>query len=297
MLLFWYTHQKMCVRWGNSTSPDFLVGNGVKQGGIISPILFNIYMDNLSMHLNSSGIGGYLGTAFINHLCYADDLCLISRMQQLLHICNGYAAEHQLIYNGSKSFSLCFKRKDLKIISQIFFLDQSKILLVEQCRYIGTTISIKNSDLDLKRQMRKMYASANLLLRKFSKSSVNVKCYLFKTYSSNLYCAPMWFDCTKTVLTKLKVAYNNSLRRFMGLLWHNSVSEMFVNLNIKSFGELLRVFVHGFRSRITISRNFMLSSICSSSCSIYSKLWAWWQTYCMFICDRPHVLFSKRFLK
>ena len=50
----------------------FFVGNGVKQGGIISPILLNIlliYMDDLSMHLNSSGIGGYLGTAFINYLC------------------------------------------------------------------------------------------------------------------------------------------------------------------------------------------------------------------------------------
>ena len=86
----------MCVRWSNSTSPD-----GVKQGGIISPILFNIYMDDLSMHLNSCGIGGYLGTAFINHLCYADNLCLISLsssgIQQLLYICNEYAAEHQLI--------------------------------------------------------------------------------------------------------------------------------------------------------------------------------------------------------
>ena len=49
-------------------------------------------------------------------------------------------------------------------------------------------------------------------------------------------------------------------------------------MHIKSFGELLRVFVHGFRSRITVSRNFMLSSICNSSCSIYSKLWAWWRT-------------------
>ena len=94
------------------------------------------------MHLNSSGIGDYLGTAFINYLCYADDLCLSSlssgRMQQLLHICSKYVAEHQLIYNGSKSFSLCFKRKDLEFSPPTFFLDQSKLPLVEQCRYLGT---------------------------------------------------------------------------------------------------------------------------------------------------------------
>ena len=81
--------------------------------------------------------------------------------------------------------------------------------MVEQCRYRGTTISIKNSELDFKRQMKKkMYANANLLLRTFSKCST--KYYLFKTYCSNLYCTPVWFDCTKTALKKLKVAYNNS---------------------------------------------------------------------------------------
>ena len=115
LLLFWCTHQRMCVRWSYSISTDFFVGNSVKQGGIISHVWFNIYMGDLSMHLNSSGIGGYLGIAFIHHLCYADELCLISLsssgIQQLLHICNTYAAEHQLQYNGSKSFSLCFKRK------------------------------------------------------------------------------------------------------------------------------------------------------------------------------------------
>ena len=89
-------------------------------------------------------------------------------------------------------------------------------------------------------QMRKMYANANMFLRKFSKCSVNVKCYLFKKYCSNLYCAPMWFDCTKTALKKLKVAYNNSLRRFMGLPWHNSASEMFVNLDINHLVNYLK---------------------------------------------------------
>ena len=64
---------------------------------------------------------------------------------------------------------LYVSKEILKITSPTFSLDQSKITLVEQCRYLGTTISIKNSELDLKRQMRKMYANANLLLRKFSK--------------------------------------------------------------------------------------------------------------------------------
>ena len=113
LLCFWYTSQKMFVRWGATTSTQFTVSNGVKQGGIISPILFNVYMDDLSIALNSSGIGGYLGAAFLNHLCYADDLCLISLssngMQQLLNICQNYATNHQLLYNGAKSFSLCFK--------------------------------------------------------------------------------------------------------------------------------------------------------------------------------------------
>ena len=35
-------------------------------------------MDDLSLALNNSGIGGYLGDPFLNHLCYADDICLIS---------------------------------------------------------------------------------------------------------------------------------------------------------------------------------------------------------------------------
>ena len=86
-----------------------------------------------------------------------------------------------------------------------------KIPTVKQCRYLGIAISTQNSDIDLKRQMRKLYANVNLLLRKFSKCSVGVKCFLFNTYCSNLYCAPMWLDCTKAALKKMKIAYNNSL--------------------------------------------------------------------------------------
>ena len=135
--------------------------------------------------------------------------------------------------------------------------------------------------------MRKIYANTNLLLRKFSKCSVDVKCYLFKTYCSNLYCAPMWFGCTKTALKNLKVAYNNSLRRFMMLPWRNSACEMFANVQITvvictdhfpSFDELLRIFVFGFRSRIIVSNNLIISSIYNSTCRIYPYMWTWWDS-------------------
>ena len=82
----------MFIRWGNTYSTKFLVTNGVKQGGILSPFLFNVYMNNLSLSLNSSSIGGSLGDNVINHLCYPDDLCPISLsssgMQHLLDICD-----------------------------------------------------------------------------------------------------------------------------------------------------------------------------------------------------------------
>ena len=111
LLVFWYSRQRMFVLWGNTCSTSFCVTNGVKQGGIISPMPFNLYMVDLSLKLNYSGIGGYIGTSFVNHLCYvyADDLCLISLsssgMQHLLNICKEYAFTHKLLYNGSKSFA------------------------------------------------------------------------------------------------------------------------------------------------------------------------------------------------
>ena len=84
----------------------------------------------------------------------------------------------------------------------------------------------------------------------------------------------MWFDCIKTALKKLKVAYNNSVRRFMRLLWRKSASEMFVNLNICSFDEMLRIFTFGFMSRVIVSNNVLISNIYNSPCRLYSNIWS-----------------------
>ena len=86
----------------------------------------------------------------------------------------------------------------------------------------------------------------------------------------------MWLDCTKTALKKLKVAYNNSLRRFIRLPWRNSTSKMFGNLNIRSFNEMLRIFTFEFMSRVIVSNNVLISNIYNSPCRLSSNIWSWW---------------------
>ena len=94
LLCYWYQHQSMYVKWGSTMSSKFQVTNGVRQGGVLSPLLFDVYVNELSELLNKSGIGGNLGGTLINHMLYADDICIVSLsssgLQHLLNICSDY---------------------------------------------------------------------------------------------------------------------------------------------------------------------------------------------------------------
>ena len=104
----------MYVKWGSTLSSKFNVTNGIRQGGVLSPLLFNVYVNELSELMNKSGIGGNIGGAIINHMLYADDVCIASLsssgLQQLLYIlvCNDYCELHYLTLNAIKSMCMYF---------------------------------------------------------------------------------------------------------------------------------------------------------------------------------------------
>jgi len=81
-LLSLYTVHISHVEWNGCSSQWFLVQNGVKQSGVLSPILFCIYMDGLLNKLYSSRIGCCIGSHFCGALAYADD-SFIGPTQQL----------------------------------------------------------------------------------------------------------------------------------------------------------------------------------------------------------------------
>ena len=82
ILCHWYQHRIMSVRWGCSISNGYNVTNGVRQGGVLSPKLFNVCIDGLSNILNNCTTGGFLDGKRINHMLYADELLIISRVAE-----------------------------------------------------------------------------------------------------------------------------------------------------------------------------------------------------------------------
>ena len=118
LLLYMYTKQKLQVRWGCSISSQFTACNGVKQGAILSPILFSVYMDGLFEKLEKSGVGCHMGNHYTGGIGYADELTLHtptrSGLKVLNEICEQYADDYCVKFNRAKSMYLVFRGRSCK---------------------------------------------------------------------------------------------------------------------------------------------------------------------------------------
>ena len=99
-------------------SCPFTVSNGVRQGDILSPLLFNVFVDNLSVELTASRVGCNINEVFINHLIYADDTVILApspdALQKLIDICFKFADNNEMVVNEKKPYVMCVKPKSLK---------------------------------------------------------------------------------------------------------------------------------------------------------------------------------------
>ena len=114
--------------------------------------------------------------------------------------------------------------------------------------------------IDVARQTRKFYMQVNLLLRNFRYCSDDVKCTLFQSYRTNMYCCQLWFNSTKNNLIKLSTSYNSVLCRLLCISKPYSASNMFVSRGIPSFAELLRKSVYRFENQIELSSNSIITA-------------------------------------
>jgi len=86
------------VKWGTCLSDNFTATDEARQGGVLTPCSFVFYLDELSDQLGSTRVGCTVGKMVVNHVMFADDICVfglrISHLQRLLNICGDHDVEH-----------------------------------------------------------------------------------------------------------------------------------------------------------------------------------------------------------
>ena len=125
------------VEWGNAISSGFNVSNGIRQGGLISPELYNIYTDDLNRLLVQTKIGCHVSGECVNHVSYADDLVILApsvkALQRLLDTCSIYANDHDIIFNSLKTVCMVFRPRGLRDLNvRKFSLREFQLEFVEE---------------------------------------------------------------------------------------------------------------------------------------------------------------------
>ena len=107
ILMSWYSGLQCRVKWNGFLGNWFSITAGVRQGGILSPQFYNIYVDELICILRKSGVGCHISNIFAAALFYADDMCVLapslSALQKILDLCSDYCTEWDICLNAKKN--------------------------------------------------------------------------------------------------------------------------------------------------------------------------------------------------
>jgi hypothetical protein len=213
-----YERQFICAKWKNSTSSSFGCTNGIRQGGIASPTLYCIYMDELLSRLKCDGYGCWMGRHYLASLCYADDLTLLSPthagLQNMLKTCEDFAAEFGLKYNAKKSVCILFCKK-MATQRLTVWLCGERLDWVQQVKHLGNVLSYNLSETaEVNLKKGDMVGRTNLLYTCNAPDTVIREA--FQKQVCHFYGVQAW-DLSDPGIKTFHTMWNRCARRVLGL--------------------------------------------------------------------------------
>ena len=246
LIASWYSNQNVQVCYDNKLSSEWLLKSGVRQGGILSPLLFSIYIDDIIKNLSSSRIGCMLGIHWSNVIAYADDLVLLSPsllgLKELLNSLIIDTKNINLAINFSKSVCIKFCNSKKPVILNDVHVLSHKIKFVERTKYLGYFYDFNlNNEFDILSNLRQFYKQFNVILRKFKNVEIDVLLKLFKTYCLQIYGSSMWFlgKYCKSAMKQFAVAYHKSIKKILNVPYGASNHDCCEILNLLTFNHFI----------------------------------------------------------
>ena len=254
ILICWYTGLQCRVRWDGFCGDWFEISAGVRQGGILSPTLYNIYVDELISLLQKAGIGCHVATYFAACLFYADDMCIlapsIKGLQTMLNICGEYCATWDICLNSKKTKNMCFgKKRDITFRPK---LNGSPIDWVDSWKYLGVVLKAgPRFGCSVVERVKSFYKSLNSILRVEGRSDDMISLRLIESHCVPILCYAIEIVhvADRDERRSLRVAYNAIFRKLFGYRSFESVTNLQHALKRCTWEELVERRHAGFMHR------------------------------------------------
>jgi len=218
----WYGKSFSAVKWNGSLSDAVLIKSGIRQGGILSPVFFNMYIDVIFNALYKSDLGCHLGSMYVGYIAYADDIILISAsicdLQSMIGICFKEGNNLDIVFNASKS-NLFTIGKAYKEKLVCLNLGSQSLQWAERIKYLGMHFtSYKLLKVDMSVVIRKSYSSANNIFKHAKYVNEITKLCLVESYILPILTyAIEALNLSKSECNVLNVCWNNIYRKIFGL--------------------------------------------------------------------------------
>ena len=221
-----YTDTVSRIKFSNGLSPPFLSERGVKQGDVLSPLLFNYFINNLVGNLDNKHTDPVaIGDTSLNILLYADDIVLLSEskegLQKSLDILHEYCSTWKLQVNTDKSKIMIFNSNGKTLLNH-FTYDNAYLETVTNYCYLGIVLKYNGN----------FCLAVNSLMEKARKAYYKIK----KTIGLNNPCRLLekLFDCLVTPI----LTYCSEI---WGVDSHFKDSDPFEKLHVKFIKDILGV--------------------------------------------------------
>jgi hypothetical protein len=183
ILKYMYTNSFSCVKLPQGLSEQFNTELGIRQGDCLSPILFNLFINDIGAMFNKHCDPVTLGTFTFNHLLYADDLVLVSETKEGLQSClnklNKYTNTWNLEINIAKTNVVIFHKFGRRNNPK-FYMGKNELSCSNTYSYLGieydSNCNFKKAATNLRSKASK--ATFSLLSALTSNNTRDVKLYI-----------------------------------------------------------------------------------------------------------------------